>query len=121
MSSIGIGVLVVIAAVIAPPAVLLIPHARQSPTFSRLLWLGTFIIAFLGGWLGLGYSSSEWATQVNWIVGDTPVFPILVGEVAAVLALNVILWVLDRLDRPGEEIVEPSDEAIVREQQDRTE
>jgi hypothetical protein len=47
-------VLMIIASIIVtPPLVLLVPHARQSPVFDRLLWGGTLLTAFLGTWLGI--------------------------------------------------------------------
>ncbi len=119
MTLTGIGILVVIAAVITVPSVLLIPHARQSPAFSRILWGSTFVIAFLGGWLGLGYADSAWATAVNLNIGDTPVFPLIVGEVGAAVVLNLLLFLLDRFDQPvteeggEEEIILPEEEKQV--------
>jgi hypothetical protein len=41
-------ILLVVAGLVTPPFVLLMPRARQSPAFDRLLWVGAFIIAFLG-------------------------------------------------------------------------
>ncbi len=97
MSIIQVIVMLVIAAVVTVPAVRLIPHARQSPAFDRLLSAGTFAIAFLGAWLALGYLG---APITNYTVGGVPWLTILLGSVAGALALNLLLWILDFWERP---------------------
>ncbi len=120
MSLTGIGILAVIAVVISVPTVLLIPHARQSPVFNRLLWIATFAIAFLGGWLGLGYADSSWASAMTFTVADIPVFPVIVGEVGSVIALNLLLLLLDLFDRPPEEAGQIDDEPPLPDNSDQT-
>ncbi len=92
-------VMLVVALIVTPPFVLLIPHARQSPAFDRLLWAGTFALTFLGGWIALN-NLGPLAPDVA--VGGVPLVPIVMGAVVSGIALNVILWLLDQFERPEE-------------------
>ncbi len=97
-------VLMLIASVVVtPPLVLLIPHARQSKAFDRLLWSGTLLTAFLGTWLGIANWSNAWPDPS---VNDVPVLPILAGAFGGAFTLNALLWILDRMERP----IGPDDE-----------
>jgi hypothetical protein len=93
-------VMIVISAFITPLFVLLIPHARQSPVFSRVLWAGTFVMAFLGAWLALGYAGAPLDTIT---FDNVPWVSILLGAVAGALLLHLLLWGLDLLEHPPEE------------------
>lgn len=88
------------AVVVTPPAVRLIPHARQSPTFDRLLMGGTFAVAFLGAWLALGVLGAPFT---DYILDSVPWLAILLGSIGGALALNLLLWILDLLERPAED------------------
>lgn len=89
------------------PTVLLIPRARQSPIFDRLLWVATVAVAFLGAWAALGYvaGSPDLAGWSSYRVGEVPVVPIVAGAAGGALLLNVILWLMDRFV-PAEELEE---------------
>ena len=96
-------VIAVIALAVTIPIVRMIPRARQSPAFDRLLWASTFVIAFLGSWAALGYVSSDsnLAALNNVVVADTPIMAVLAGALAGALFLNVILWIMDRFSQPA--------------------
>lgn len=98
-----IAVIAVIALAVTIPTVRLIPRARQSPAFDRLLWVGTFVIAFLGSWAALGYigPDSSLAALNNVVFADTRVLTALAGALASALFLNMILWVMDRFSQPA--------------------
>ncbi len=102
-------VLMIIASIIVtPPLVLLVPHARQSPGFDRLLWGGTLLTAFLGTWLGI----ANWSDVMpDPSINDVPVLPILAGALGGAIVLNALLFMLDRLEKPDEydEPLEPDD------------
>lgn len=103
-SSTQLVIMVVFAAILTPPSLLLIPHARQSASFDRLLAISTFLIAFLGEWL----VASQWVPETPSLeIGGVTVLPILAGGLGAVVILNLVLWLLDRLDQPE---VPPEDE-----------
>lgn len=91
-------VLMVLAAlVVTPPLVLLIPHARQSPTFDRMLWAGTLLTAFLGTWLGIANWSNTWPEPS---INSVPILPIFAGALGGAFLINALLWILDRLETP---------------------
>ncbi len=93
-------VLIIVAGLVTPPPVLLIPRARQSAAFDRLLWVGTFLIAFFGGWLAPAYIGDPVPSLV---LGGVSLLPILAGSVAGALALHVILLLFDWFERPEED------------------
>ncbi len=96
-------VIAVIALAVTIPAVSLIPRARQSTAFDRMLWVGTFVIAFLGSWAALGYigPDSSLAALNNVVFADTRILTVLAGALASALFLNLLLWVMDRFSRPS--------------------
>jgi hypothetical protein len=96
-------VIAVIALAVTIPTVILIPRARQSVAFDRLLWVGTFVIAFLGSWAALGYigPDSSLAALNSVVFADTRILTVLVGALASALFLNMILWVMDRFSLPS--------------------
>lgn len=87
-------------AIVTPVFVLLIPHARQSPTFDRLLVAATFAISFLGAWAA---QTSSAAGLSDWRIADVPVVPIALGALGGALALNLVLWLLDKLEHPDQD------------------
>lgn len=94
-----------ISALFAVPAVLLIPRARTSRAFDRLLWVGTWMMAFLCAWLAIGYSGSgslEPITNPS-DIGRLPLVAIAVGAATGAVLLNALLWLLDRLAPPEAE------------------
>lgn len=96
-------VIAVIALAVTIPTVSLIPRARQSAAFDRLLWVGTFVIAFLGSWAALGYigPESSLAALNSVVFADTRILTVLVGALASALFLNMILWIMDRFSQPS--------------------
>ncbi len=95
-------VLAVVALLVTIPAVLLIPRARTSPSFDRLLWAATAIVAFLIAWVAVAMAKSA-GTWEDWAIGDTPVLPALIGGLIGAFALNLPLWLLDRFESGKEE------------------
>lgn len=93
-------VLIVVAGLVTPPPVLWIPRARQSPAFDRLLWVGTYLIAFFGGWLAPAYIGDPFPSVA---LGGVSLLPIVIGSLAGVLALHLILFFLDWFERPEED------------------
>lgn len=89
--------MLIVAALVTLPVVWLIPRQRQSPAFDRLLWAGTFTLAFIGAWLAPGYLSAPFS---NVTFSGMPWLSILLGSAVGALALNLLLWLLDRFERP---------------------
>jgi hypothetical protein len=93
--------LAILSMIVTVPAVLFIPRARQSPLFDRILWGATWLLALIGALVtptNLVGNSAD-----TWVVEQLPVLSTLIGAVAGALSLNIILWLLDRFDRPLEE------------------
>ena len=84
------------------PAVLLIPRARQSPMFDRVLWLATWALAFLGAWNAPTYFAADSALNDLMIV-DVAIVPTILGALVGALSINVLLWLLDRF---GGQVIE---------------
>lgn len=105
-------VIAVVALAVTIPIVRMIPRARQSPAFDRLLWASTFVIAFLGSWAALGYVSSDsnLAALNHVVVADTPIVTVLAGALGGALFLNVILWIMDRFSQSALDEGELGDE-----------
>jgi hypothetical protein len=95
-------VLAVVALLVTIPAVLLIPRARTSPTFDRLLWVATVVVAFLIAWVAVAMAKNA-GTWGDWAIGDTPVLPAVIGGLIGAFALNLPLWLLDRFESGKEE------------------
>lgn len=93
MSIAQLVVTAVIAIVVTLPAVLLIPRARQSTVFDRVLWVGTWFLAFLGAWYVLGNVSLPGLGSV--VIGEVTVIPALIGAAVGALLLNGLLWSMD--------------------------
>ncbi len=111
MNLLQLVILFVVALVITVPVMLLFRHARQSPVFDRILWVATWGIAFVGGWLGIGYlgGNPNLGALSNLIVGELPIVPVVLGAVGGVLVLHLILWVMDHLERP---VIEEEDDDV---------
>jgi hypothetical protein len=101
-------VLAVVAALVTVPAVLLIPRARTSTAFDRLLWAATVVVGFLVAWVAVAMAKD--ANNVGpFAVGDTPILPAFIGALAGALALNLPLWLADRFGgSSGEESETPT-------------
>jgi hypothetical protein len=85
----------VISVLVTLPAVLLIPRARQSPTFDRVLWVGTAAFAFLSAWFVLGNIAANLPALNSLVIGEVAVIPALVGAAVGAFALNGLLWLMD--------------------------
>jgi hypothetical protein len=90
----------VISVLVTLPAVVLIPRARQSPTFDRVLWVGTAAFAFVAAWFVLGNLSPNLPALNGLVIGEVAVIPALVGAAIGAFALNGLLWLMDFSSRP---------------------
>lgn len=93
--------LAVLSLIVTVPAVLLIPRARQSTVFDRVLWIATWVLALIGAQVIPTYLVGN--SIDTWVVAELPVFSTVLGAVAGALSLNVVLWLLDRFERPLDE------------------
>ena len=89
----------VISILVTLPAVLLIPRARQSPTFDRVLWVGTAAFAFISAWFVLGNLSASLSALNGLVIGEVAVIPALIGAAVGAFALNGLLWLMDSAGR----------------------
>lgn len=94
----------VIAVLVTVPVVLLIPRARASTTFDRLLWVATAFVGFLIAWVAVGMGRNS-ANPGGFVIGDTPILPAFIGALAGALAVNLPLSLLDRFEHREEEAV----------------
>lgn len=105
-----------IAILVTVPIVLLIPRARKSPLFDRVLWMATWALAFLGEWSAPNYLGSA-STMNQWMIEQLPLIPILIGASVGALSINSILWLMDRFSPPiAEEDGEPESSLTIDEQ-----
>ena len=102
-------IMAIVAGVATIPSVLLIPRARQSPSFDRVLWFATYALAFLGAWLVPSYLPTDWPLN-SWVIGDLVLVPAAIGAVAGALSINGLLWLMDRFG--GSSMVENMTEAV---------
>lgn len=86
----------VVALVVTAPVVLLIPRARTSPGFNLLLWAATLIVGFLLAWVVVAMAGDAGTLSAP-AIGDTPLVPALIGALGGALAINVPLWLADRV------------------------
>lgn len=91
-------IMAVAALLVTIPVVWLIPRARTSPTFDRLLWAATFVVAFLLAWVAVAMAKNA-GTLGDWAVADTPVLPAAIGGLIGALGVNLPLWLLDRFEK----------------------
>ncbi len=96
--------MLVLSVLVAIPAVWLIPHARKSPFFDRLLWAATVLLAFLGAWFALGYvENGTLAFMSGFAIGDLPLVPVLLGASIGAVVLNLSLWLIDLFSPASED------------------
>ena len=105
MSEIQFLVLALVAVIVTVPTIKLIPRARQSPLFDRVLWGATWLLAFLCAWYVVGnlksdapLASLEWGAFAQ-VAGSS----IAIGALGGALSLNLALWLIDRLNPPSVE------------------
>lgn len=101
MGILQIFLVAILSLIVTVPAVLLTPRARQSPTFDRVLWIATWGLALIGALVTPTYLVGN--AMDTWVVAQLPVLSTLVGAIAGALSINVLLWLLDRFDRPLDE------------------
>ena len=88
-------ILALVSAAVTIPAVLLIPRARQSPVFDRVLWIATWVLAFLGANGAPSYF--EPGSSLNkFVIGDLAIVPGVTGAIVGALSINGLLWLMDR-------------------------
>lgn len=87
-----------VSAVLTIPVVLLIPRARQSPMFDRVLWGATWLLGFLSAWAAPNYFQADAWNVI--VIGDVNLIPAALSAAVGVLSINVVLWGLDRLSPP---------------------
>ncbi len=92
--------LAIISVVVTIPVVMLIPRARQSRDFDRILWIASLVLAFLGAWGAPGFIPADLPLSTI-VVLDVPLVQVVVGAFAGALSINLLLWILDRFERPG--------------------
>lgn len=89
-------VMAIEAVLVTVPTVLFIPRARQSPLFDRVLWIATWLLAFLGAWGAPSYIAAD-SSLNNLLIADVTLIPTLLGAAVGALSINVLLWLMDRL------------------------
>jgi hypothetical protein len=95
-------VMAVVASLVTIPIVLLIPRARTSPVFDRLLWAATLVVGFLAAWVTVAMAKD--AGTLNAVaVGDTAILPVIIGALGSALVLNLPLWLADLFGGSGGE------------------
>ena len=80
-------------------AVWFIPRARQSPMFDRVLWGGTWLLAFLGAESAPNYIPAN-SPLNDYVIADIRWIPLLIGAAVGALSINLLLWVIDRFSQP---------------------
>jgi hypothetical protein len=98
MSGVQFLIIAVAAAIVTLPIVTLIPRARQSPTFDRVLWGATWLLAFLGAWYAVGNLNTDSPLSTLKLEDFVRAAggAIIIGTVVGALSLNALLWLMDR-------------------------
>lgn len=118
-------VMAVVDLLVTVPLVLLIPRARSSPVFDRLLWGATIVVGFLVVWVAVAMAKSA-SILDGLVVGETAALPAVIGALGGVLALNLPLWLVDRFggsageETAAEEVSDSQTAAAEERPQDRS-
>lgn len=92
-------ILAICAGIVSIPVIRLVPRARASVLFDRLLWVATPVVAFLAGWVAVAFTSNINLAMLNGLsFADTPILAAFLGALFGALALNIPLWLLDRYE-----------------------
>lgn len=91
-------IIAVVSLGVAFPAVLLIPRARQSPEFDRVLWVATWGLGFLGAWNAPNYIDN--AALKGIVIAGVELIPLVIGAAVGAVFLNGLLWIIDRFNPP---------------------
>jgi hypothetical protein len=123
MSGVQFLIMAIVAAIVTLPIVTLIPRARQSSVFDRVLWGATWLLAFLGAWYAVDnyVGSARLGTLAFEEFAQAAGGALVSGALVGALSLNVLLWLMDRFltveaDETGESAAE---ENAVEEENDR--
>jgi hypothetical protein len=108
-------VMAIVAVLVTIPIVVLLPRARASTNFDRLLWAATAVVGFLIAWVAVGMAKNASSLDA-FVIGETPVLAVVIGALSGALALNLPLWLADRFEagkiEPGldefEELIPPA-------------
>ena len=113
MSGVQFVIMAIVAAIVTLPIVTLIPRARQSSAFDRVLWGATWLLAFLGAWYAVDnyVGGAQLAARALDEFARAAGSAIIVGALVGALSLNVLLWLMDRFtgleaDEVGENVAE---------------
>lgn len=90
--------LALIALMVTVPIVKLIPRARQSRWFDRVLWGATWLLAFVCAWYAVDQIKTDVPlATMSWdAFARTAGASIAIGALGGALALNLVLWLMDR-------------------------
>jgi hypothetical protein len=88
-------IMAIVSTAVTIPAVWLIPRARQSPVFDRVLWIATWVLAFLGAYSAPSYFGAG-SSLNSFVIGDLAIAPMVTGAVVGALSINGLLWLMDR-------------------------
>ncbi|MCI0476383.1 MAG: hypothetical protein L0Y55_09055 [Anaerolineales bacterium] len=100
MSQIQFLILALVALIVTVPTIKFIPRARQSPVFDRVLWGATWLLAFLCAWYAVGQLKSDapLASLELDAFAQVAGASIILGALGGALSLNVVLWLIDRVN-----------------------
>lgn len=92
-------VLALVALIVSALAIKLIPRARQSFVFDRVLWGATWLLSFVCAWYAVGQLKTDapLATLDGAAFARVAGASIVLGALGGALALNLALWLIDRL------------------------
>jgi hypothetical protein len=95
-------ILAVVSLAVTALTIKFIPRARQSPVFDRVLWGATWLLAFVCAWYAVGQIKTDAPlATMGWdAFAQTAGASIIIGALGGALALNVALWLIDRLNPP---------------------
>ncbi len=111
--------LAIISVVVTIPVVMFIPRARQSRDFDRILWIASLVLACLGAWGAPGFIPTDLPLS-NVVVENLSVVQVVIGALAGALSINVLLWILDRFERPTPDAEALDEESNPGEKSDST-
>lgn len=104
-------VLAILSVLVTFAVVRLIPRARHSDAFDRVLWGATWLLSFVSGWYAIGSNAGLPANVETVMWQDVPVLAAFIGVLAGAVVLNGLLWLMDRFappdiePEPGEEVM----------------
>lgn len=102
MSQIQFLILALVALIVTVPTIKFIPRVRQSLVFDRVLWGATWLLAFLCAWYAVGQlkNNAPLASLELDTFAQVAGASIVIGALVGALSLNVVLWLIDRLNPP---------------------